>query len=295
MPNIKINSEYLLKGNYVDVNAKTKEFSNCDFWHYAKTTTINSILETGKIWINSFDKMNDLNEAELHSNVKSNVFALCFCNTNSEKIPMWYLYAGICGRGMRMGMTPSKMLSFIKSIDEIYPVENECVSDTPIKIGTGFSMNCGWIYYRKNRGTIKHKGKWYDVDENDYDKFEKDNYFIKDYPWEYEKEFRIVFENKSGRHIDRIAVNVPQSIINGLKLSFAPEADYEDIMHMDGFREYLNNKIGKSNLMIKMDLLSRNKRDIVRNMKDIIDNSNAEKVCEVLREGNFCKNGDKKD
>ena len=40
-----------------------------------------------------------------------------------------------------------------------------------------------------NKATIEHK--WYVVD--DIRSFERDNYFLKAYPWEYEKEFRIIF------------------------------------------------------------------------------------------------------
>ena len=292
MTNIHIEAENLLNKNYVNLNGKAKEFSKYDFCYYTSASTLNKILNTGKIWINSFDRMNDLNEAELHSNDKSDVFALCFCNTHSEKIPMWYLYGGICGDGMRIGLTPSNMLSFIRSIDKVYPIdENNVVSAVPIAVGEELTVSCGWIYYKKTDGLIKYKNSWYAVDN--YGDFEKSNYYIKDYPWEYENEFRIVIKNNSSRQIERIAVDVPEFIIQKLKITCAPEnSNFESIKlikELEGFRKYPNNKITHSTLSIKMNLLSRNKESIVDNFKEIIDEKNADKIYNALRSTKYCK------
>ena len=49
--------------------------------------------------------MNDLREADLHGAEKEDIFVQCFCNSDTEKIPMWYLYGGIVGRGASIGFT----------------------------------------------------------------------------------------------------------------------------------------------------------------------------------------------
>lgn len=232
--------------------------------------------------------MNDLNEAQLHSDVKSEVYALCFCNTRSEKIPMWYLYGGICGNGMRIGLTPSTMLSFIRSIDKVYPIDsNNVVSNEPFLIGQDFSIDYGWIYYRKNDGSIKFKGKWYSVKDNK--DFSTGNYFVKDYPWEYEKEFRIVFKNNSGNYIDRIAVDIPEKIMNKFKLSCAPEVEKEDVILLDGVKQYLSRKIEHSSLSIKMDLVSKNISDIIENLKLTNDVESVRSICHDICSADLCK------
>ena len=288
-PSTPIDCSALLSKNAVDISKPAKDFSSSPFWYYTSIATLNLILKDGKIWVSSLSKMNDLNEAQLHSAVKSDVYALCFCNTRSEKIPMWYLYGGICGKGMRIGLTPAKMLSFIKSIDKIYPIDsNNKVSIEPLLIGKDFDIDYGWIYYRKKNGNIKYKGKWYSI--NDNKDFSANNYFVKDYPWEYEKEFRIVFKNNSGNYIERIAIDIPQKIMNDLKISCAPEVKIEEeVVPLDGFQKYFCNKIEHSLLSIKMDLVSRNLSDIIENLKLIIDKNSARKICGIICSAELCK------
>lgn len=283
----------ILSKNKVDILGPAKGFSSSDFWYYTSVSTMDKILKSEQIWLNSLEKMNDLNEAQLHKEVKSDVFALCFCNTRSEKIPMWYLYSGICGKGVRMGLTPANMLSFIRSIDRIYPIDEEDnVSDKPIFIGKDFSINYGWIFYRKDDGSIKFKGNWYN--DEDIKAFEKDNYFIKDYPWEYEKEFRIIFKNNTGKHIDRIAINITPIVIKKLKLSFAPEVELtEDVVSLEGFQKYQILNIPRSSLSIKMNLISRNINDIIENLKSYNDENTIKKFCEAICSSNFCKCNEK--
>lgn len=285
--------ESVLSKNEVNIFGTAKDFSSSDFWYYTSVSTMNEILKKEQIWVNSFGRMNDLNEAQLHSDVKSDVFALCFCNTRSEKIPMWYLYSGICGKGIRMGLTPANMLSFIRSIDKIYPIdESNNVSDEPIFIRQDFSIDCGWIFYRKDDGSIKFKGDWYNVE--DIKAFEKDNYFVKDYPWEYEKEFRIIFKNNTGNDIGRIAIDVPPKIIKGLKLSYAPEVNLkEDIISLEGFQKYQMNNIKRSALAIKMNLISKNRKDIIENLKSYNDENTAKELCEAICSTNLCKRNKK--
>lgn len=284
-----IDSKSLLNMNSFNLSSKTDDFSSLCFWYYTSVYTLNLILNDGYIWVNSFANMNDLHEAQLHSNVKSDVFALCFCNTSSEKIPMWYLYAGICGKGMRMGLTPAKMLTFIRNTRAVYPVVNKKPqTDEPLLIGTDFFIDYGWIYYKDVNNDIKFRSSWYSV-ENDYEAFVRDNFFIKDYPWEYEKEFRIVFKNNTGKHFDKIAVKIPNDILNTLKLSCAPEVDLlEDITSLKGFQKHLGRQIMRSTLSIKMDLMKRNKQDIVENLGSIVDEENADCVCKSICSTSFC-------
>lgn len=288
--NAEISSEGLLQLNKLQLNIHARDFSTTNFWYYTSVSTLNLILESGKIWVSSIDKMNDVNEAKLHLQDKSDIFALCFCNTNSEKIPMWYLYSGICGKGMRMGMTPSLMLSFLRSIKKVYPIdENGKVSDVPRLIGEDFSFEYGWIFYKKCNGCVNFRRKWYDI--ADYDDFENQNYFIKDYPWEYEKEFRIVFKNKTDEHFTRIAIEIPENILEKLKLSYAPEVDpSEDIISQKGFKKYLGKKIVHSALAINMNLISRNKDEIVKNINTLIDSKNAADICKAVQSQQYCSN-----
>lgn len=281
--------------NNVDITGKANGFSTSSFWHYSTADKLDSILAGDCFWINNLSGMNDKNEEKLHEEDKEKVFALCFCNTNSEKIPMWYLYSGICGDGMRMGLTPSTMLKFLSSIQIVHQVTDEKVDEEEFYIGKDFEMQCGWVYYKKYNGCVNFKKYWYTV--SDYsENFESGNYFIKDYPWEYEKEFRIVFINKTDKKINRIAVKIPNDVKMKLKLGFAPEIEEEnknEILSKPGFQKYFLTQVGHSDLNIKMDLLQRNKGVIVKNIdqiigigdiKDVVKNLSHDKCDELMRE-----------
>lgn len=192
--NITITSEELRNKNAVDTNGKVKDFSKSRFWYYTTMTTASYILQSHTFWVRSIEHMNDKAEAELHGSDKNIIHALCFCNSDSEKIPMWYLYSGISGKGVSIGFTPGSLLGIIKTIDTVRGVTNEGES-YEIKRGKDFDVEAGWIYYRKTESLINYKRKWYQLSDLEND-FEKGNCFIKDYPWEYEKEFRIFFKIK---------------------------------------------------------------------------------------------------
>ena len=48
------------------------------------------------------------------------------------------------------------------------------------------------------------------------------NYFIKNYPWEYEREFRLVFIVKKGMDVKKLKVMIPDEIYRKLKVMIAP-------------------------------------------------------------------------
>ena len=82
-------------------------------------------MKSGYFFASNLAIMNDKNEKELHPNNSESVHALCFCNSNTEKIPMWYLYGGITGKGCALGVTPAKMRDWIRMIKEVYVVVEE--------------------------------------------------------------------------------------------------------------------------------------------------------------------------
>lgn len=214
--------------------------------------------------------MNDESEKELHKSNSERVHALCFCNSNTEKIPMWYLYAGLAGQGVSIGFTPAVMRDFIKSIDSVIVVGSETI----LKKSIDFELQAKWVFYRKNDNVIKYKGTFYEIPKSDAVAFAEDNYFIKDYPWEYEKEFRLIFVNKTDVPVPRLAVKFSDSILSKLKIRLGPEMNKEDVQEKifkdKGFKKYLFYKLLTSNLKIKMDLLNRNRKSIVIELPRII-------------------------
>ena len=238
--------------------------------------------------------MNDLDEAELHEKDKDLVHCLCFCNSNTEKIPMWYLYAGITGNGVSFGITPSVMLSFIKSIKSISTVDGKTI----LRKGIDFDIDWGWVFYRKKEdpSQVMYKRQWYSL--NDPDSFTDGNYYIKSYPWEYEKEFRIVIHNKTSMKYKKLVVDITP-IYDKIKIKLAPEltktAFKELLPSVDGFMEFLSTVPKTSELKIQMNLCKRNYNGFLdyirRDLSKGINNRevSVEDICRIIKDSSLCE------
>lgn len=255
---ILMTKDELLNKNYKSLESKATDFSKYNFCYYTTLGTLEKIFLGRYFYASNFSEMNDLDEAEAHMSNQERVHALCFSNSNSESVPMWYLYSGLLGRGACLKFTPAKMIKFIKSIKYVHPViagkPDESIS---LVVGKDIEIQYGWIYYQSDNNSYHFKNKWYAVTDNAED-FIASNYFIKQYPWHYEREFRIVFINNSDSTYERIAVKIDDSLIKTLKVILAPEIKKDEIKNSTFAQLELN----ESELRIKMALLSRNKDEI---------------------------------
>ena len=272
------------------------DLGKMNFWHYTSFERAQQILKGGSFWASKFSTMNDLAEKNMHANADS-VYCLCFCNANSESIPMWYMYSGIDGQGVALGLKPTIMLDFINAIIDngveglIKETSDSCKSapentEIHLEYGKDFDIKCGWIFYRNTKAHNRnyYKKKWYHIDKNDLSQFEEDNYFIKDYPWNYEHEFRIAFINKTGKDFGHIKVNISSKIIKNLKARLAPEnsnnsfGSKKQILVDYGIKE---KSISHSLLQTKMNILDRDKSSIERYVNEQIENCNDKVIHKI--------------
>lgn len=310
-----VSSEELKEMNKPDLGAKNSaDFSKYTFWQYTSVDTIERILDGNCFWVNSISGMNDLHESELHKDEKEDIFIQCFCNSNNEKIPMWYLYGGIAGKGACIGFTPRVMMDYINSIKYVTELVYDSNIDSyvigkQLEKDIDFELQVGWVFYtdyelplntdetKKKIVRVNYFNKFLNVKEAG--SFFDGNYFIKDYPWEYEKEFRLVFINKTGRKLDKIKIDIPQEFREkkNLKIKLAPEisnntdvtsgmSEYESCAgNLQKIAEKNNYRISvsKSDLRIKMDLLGRGKSDVndyVFRNPDYLNKETQKKVSE---------------
>ena len=295
-----ISSAELKARNEPVLDQRAEDFSRYTFWQYTRTDSIKYILGGGCFWVNSISGMNDVYESRLHEDRKADIFVQSFCNSDTEKIPMSYLYGGITGKGASIGFTPDVMRSYIRSIRYVTELTEKTDGGRTVfepgerlEIGKDFELRTGWVFYtkyrrdesgnadRKTYARVCHRNTFYNVE--DPDAFFTENYFIKDYPWEYEKEFRIVLINLTGREIKKIKIDLPEEFRTKknrkIKVRLGPEiscegesisgeTDYErcrrEILEKaerkDG--ESYQVSVQKSGLGVHMDLLSRNQEDL---------------------------------
>ena len=294
--NAKISAAVLREMNKPDLDvANARDFSNYTFWQYTSVDSIGKILSGNCFWLNNIAAMNDLHETELHEKDKQDIFVQCFCNSDSEKIPLWYLYGGIAGKGASFGFTPRVMLDYIRSIRHVTelvydPDKGTYVEGEQFEVGSDFELQVGWVFYADYELPVKPWAKdskvvrvnYFNrfVNVEDAEQFFDGNYFVKDYPWEYEKEFRLVFINMTGKQIDKIKIDIPQTIRERrnrkLKIKLAPEIS-NSVDTVSGLSEFERREgelarmvakngyqvsVARSRLRINMDLLGRSKNDV---------------------------------
>ena len=251
---------------------KVSEFSDYSFRYYTTQKTLKNVLsrEGAYFFVSNYSVMNDQDEAKLHENEKDRIHSLCFSNTDNESIPMWYLYSGLLGKGACLRFTPSLMMDFIKTIDIIHPVREDYSVNTDIELKNGidFEIKFGWVFYFDKGQDLFYRNKWYRI-EDSIDAFFSQNYFLKKYPWYYEREFRIVIINKSDSIHNKFAVPIKDNIISSKNLSIilAPESQETDETFW--LERGFNTK--KSDMNISMSLLARNREEIYSYISDAID------------------------
>lgn len=120
--------------------------------------------------------MNDLHARDLHMTTGTNVFGLCFCNSDMDNITMWYLYSGISGQGAQIGITAKGMHGLISSIKTACAVENNQIG-RKLELGIDFDLEYGWIYYRNTDKLVKYWNRYYTLVDS-LTEFEQDYYFV---------------------------------------------------------------------------------------------------------------------
>ena len=140
-----------------DLPEYAKEWAQYTFWHYTSVETLEIIRKNKKFRLGSIKNMNDRDEAILHQADGDRIHAMCFCNSDTESIPMWYLYAGLDGAGVAIGLTPRVMLDFIRSIQTVYTE-----SGKELKVGRDVEIRCGWVAYQKKNDPnhVFYKNNW---------------------------------------------------------------------------------------------------------------------------------------
>ena len=267
---------------------------------YRDADTVVKILgaKENYFYMNSLQEMNDEDEANLHVVDGKSTFALCFCHSDTENIPLWYLYGGITGEGASIRLTVNKMRKFKNGISHLYPIDEKKTVRTSEPLNDkDFTMKADWVCYYKEVGDelnrkyiIKYRGKKYQISPQEWEQFRDGNYFIKKYPWNYEKEFRIVFRFKVAPS-DMIAVPFPkEAVLEGLSVRVAP--NFSEEISSYAMRVKLKpEKVCKSKMGVNFNLLKGNNNVILRNFENIVNESapdQRKKMCSVLQEKKAC-------
>ena len=229
---------------------KATDLSKYNFWHFTTFDTAEKIIKNKYFLLNNVSNMNDIDEANrMHDNKK--VFILCFCNSDRENIPMWYLYSGIKGDGVSIGITPKNIIR-LKNNLKIYECNVNNEIDFKKEIGKeSYSLDCGFVCYEDYNNKILFTGKKYYIKD-----FDSNNYFTKQYPWHYEHKLRIVIHiTKKNFKSNKIGIVIEDDFIKNFRIRYTPE--------MNKVLKYeFKAKPQKSKMNIRMNLLRKNEKII---------------------------------
>lgn len=235
------------------------------FLHYTSAYNAQQILKNESFLFSNMKNMNDKDEESEYGKDAKKVFSLCFVDgkdgTDNEKIPLWYLYSGISGDGVSLGLTSKKMLDWINGIEEVKVLDQDRQETGRIlKRDVDFYLDYGWVYYLKKNGTVKLRNGKGSINDSKLKFRYRDNpknMFVKAYPWEYENEFRIVI--RTNEEFERLKVTLPEEIQKAFQITFAPEAHKNESKNQEA-ANYLKKgwKTKNSGLDISMGLCGRN-------------------------------------
>lgn len=295
------------------------EFGKNSFYHYTRLGTMDKILESGKLRACIYEGVNSLNDK--NENLEQGRDAVfCFCTTaTGDRLPMWYLYSGITGRGSALKFKPNQMRKLIENIKKNgltctfkdgstsllhYEPKNEQYSD--------FILQYGRVIYKthtdKKESNYKWKGKVYHLIEKDeiaelknklaslfqdvqsssklsckeFEDFEKTPFF-KDYPWEYENEFRVLI-NLNKKYLNKvkyIEVDI-SSFMKDLKVHFGPNLKEKDleVVELPNIKKYWIENRDKhliSSIQADMNIMKIHKEEIIEYYK-----REREEFCDLL-------------
>ena len=210
------------------------------YYHYTSLDAINGILENG-FCISSVDRFNDHAEKEAFEGCEKRYYCLCFSTGVEENLALWYLYAGVGGRGGRLQFTYKSISKLLRAPFELVEYnysKHKAVRKIATLTEENASFRLGDVVYadpsKKNREFMAMKYNTMTNRETfpirEWEWFKESNKgFYKSQVWYYEKETRLMIELSSDLYklIDpnksyAVILRIPEEVKRYTKVRFAP-------------------------------------------------------------------------
>lgn len=162
------------------------------FYHYTFMENAIDILESGCFRLSKLKFSNDLKEKQ------RDIYYLSFCATHVDDVPMWYLYAGIDGKGAKLRFSKGKIKNIIESL-VFSTKENEKYN---MKVKDYFDVECNYVLYKDVNNDYRYRGEKYQADKSINQFIKKNKFYVKNIMWRSENEFRIIFKLKNGKNLN---------------------------------------------------------------------------------------------
>lgn len=235
-----------------DINQllSSKALNHTYYYHYSNIEGIEGILSGKTIWVSSMCFSNDATEHNRFGDDTYRYFQLCFSTGTTENLPLWFLYSGKNGRGMRITF-PKKVINKLFLEDDI---DIALVNvDTKERIKLIPDKNCKVYFkdvlYRKSEGK-KYRLKYNTKVNNEFPAEEMDKVyaenkgFVKEIIWFYEKETRLLVEvsediidkvlfKNADKSPYRVELHIPEECYKHIDITFSPAYSQDDCSEID--------------------------------------------------------------
>lgn len=216
--------------HYLASKTKTNELSEQYVSHYTSYDVASKILSNRMFHLNNPLNMNDGLEFSSDAMDPSKLYFTSFSLENSENIAMWSMYGQPWEKGVKISIPKKKFMEWGKQIKTIYnvnPDTYEAILSEPIS-EESFSPSISRVAYVEwgdlgdvrviSCGNAKNE-RLKKVDAQLL------TGLIKDSAWSYEKEIRLRVDLKNKSKASRIAVAIPEDVIDSIVVTTGPRFD----------------------------------------------------------------------
>ncbi|MDD4699080.1 MAG: DUF2971 domain-containing protein [Oscillospiraceae bacterium] len=231
--------------------------------HYTTLETAIKIIDKKKWHLANPKDMNDQLEYQNGDKLKwETIFLSAFMTENKESIGMWSMYAQPWEKGVKISI-PSRIarswISDIKEVEEVSMQDYSCtgrrynLAEGEIKLSSVAYTNTDSLSKKEPDETLTWSNQTNTRLHNIAHNIELSGY-VKDQAWSYEKEIRIFAEFNNWNNFKRIAIDVPEKVIDSMVITASPlfEGKLMDELRKEIQRQVKTDKSlfeGKLNIM----------------------------------------------
>lgn len=222
------NSSDLIR--YLDYGSRLN--SSRYLYQYTTISALVNMLRSKTMHLSNAKYMNDqLEYKNGDPQTWDNLFFSCFMMEDDESIGMWGMYAQPWREGVKISIPKEVLRRWISDTSELIEISQESKQPTGRKISdtSAFKLWISTVAYSNFEGleaksmleTLRCGGQENQILKNVPRRPELTGY-IKDMAWSYEKEVRVKarFDNKMG--FERIAIEMPEYVIDSLVITPSP-------------------------------------------------------------------------
>lgn len=215
---------------YLDYGSRLN--SSRYLYQYTTISALVNMLRSKTMHLSNAKYMNDqLEYKNGDPQTWDNLFFSCFMMEDDESIGMWGMYAQPWREGVKISIPKEVLRRWISETSELIEISQESKQPTGRKISdtSTFKLWISTVAYSNFEGleekgtleTLRCGGQENRILKNVPRRPELTGY-IKDMAWSYEKEVRVKarFDNKMG--FERIAIEMPEYVIDSLVITPSP-------------------------------------------------------------------------